>query len=242
MRWKIHSERTLYEDRWVHLLAADVELPDGRHLDRLIRASPGAGAVVVLLIWRHRFITNSWTYEIPVGSIDGDEEPAIAAAREVEEETGWRPGPLRPLVYVQPTPGLMTSEHHIFRADSAEYIAPPVDGFESERVDWVGRGHQAADRQARHRNRNDDGRPAVSARRARHTLAAVVMDRCQACDRPFAANRPRHGTWRQFCGDDATSRTRVTSTPRHASRTDRDRRTRSRRPRQRPASRHRNRK
>ncbi|GGM43984.1 NUDIX domain-containing protein [Dactylosporangium sucinum] len=142
MRWQVNSERTLYRDQWVHLLTADVELPDGRHLDhRLIRTDPGAGAVVVmdgkvLLIWRHRFITDTWTYEIPVGSV-GTDEPAAAAAREVEEETGWRPGPLRPLIYTQPTPGLMNSEHHIFRADSAEYIGPPVDGFESERVEWV---------------------------------------------------------------------------------------------------------
>lgn len=142
MRWQVNSERTLYQDQWVHLLTADVELPDGRHLDhRLIRTEPGAGAVVVvngkvLLLWRHRFITDTWTYEIPVGAI-GNDEPAVAAAREVEEETGWRPGPLRPLIYTQPTPGLMNSEHHIFRADSAEYIGPPVDGFESERVEWV---------------------------------------------------------------------------------------------------------
>lgn len=142
MRWQVNSERTLYQDQWVHLLTADVELPDGRHLDhRLIRTEPGAGAVVVvdgkvLLLWRHRFITDTWTYEIPVGAI-GRDEPAVAAAREVEEETGWRPGPLRPLIYTQPTPGLMNSEHHIFRADSAEYIGPPVDGFESERVEWV---------------------------------------------------------------------------------------------------------
>lgn len=142
MRWQVNSERTLYQDQWVHLLTADVELPDGRHLDhRLIRSAPGAGAVVVvdgkvLLLWRHRFITDTWTYEIPVGAI-GDDKPAVAAAREVEEETGWRPGPLRPLIYTQPTPGLMNSEHYIFRADSAEYIGPPVDGFESERVEWV---------------------------------------------------------------------------------------------------------
>lgn len=144
MRWTVHSEKTLYRDRWVHLLTADVELPDGRHLDhRLIRTSaPGAGAAVVnddkvLLMWRHRFITDTWGYEIPIGSIDEGEEPVAAAAREFEEETGWRPGPLRALVYTQPTPGIMTSEHHVFYADSATYRGPPVDGFESDRIEWV---------------------------------------------------------------------------------------------------------
>lgn len=74
-------------------------------------------------MWRHRFITDTWGWEIPLGGIRPGEDPADAAAREVEEETGWRPGPLRPLVYTQPSPGLMTFEHHIFRADSATHLA-----------------------------------------------------------------------------------------------------------------------
>jgi 8-oxo-dGTP pyrophosphatase MutT (NUDIX family) len=144
MEWEIGDERTLYRDQWVHLTTADVTLPDGRHLDhRVIRtAGPGAAAAVVvdgkvLLIWRHRFITNTWAWEIPQGSIKPGEEPAVAAAREAEEETGWRPGPMRPLVYTQPSPGIMTSQHHVFHATSATRVGPPRDGFESERVAWV---------------------------------------------------------------------------------------------------------
>lgn len=143
MRWTVHSERQLYKDQWVDLWSADVELPDGRHLDhRLIRSSGGAGAVIVrddrvLLLWRHRFITDTWGWEIPIGGIEDGEDPVEAAAREVEEETGWRPGPLKPLLYTQPSPGLINTEHHIFRADSATHVGPPVDAFESERIEWV---------------------------------------------------------------------------------------------------------
>jgi len=145
MQWKVGAERTLYKDQWVNVATCDVELPDGRHLDhRLVRVGVGAGAVVVvddqvLLLWRHRFITDTWGWEIPIGGTVEGEDPAAAAAREVEEETGWRPGPLRPLVYTQPSPGLMTSEHHIFRADSATYLGDPQDGFESDRVAWMSR-------------------------------------------------------------------------------------------------------
>lgn len=144
MRWKVNSKRTLYRDRWVHLSTADVELPDGRHLDhRLIETGPGAGALIVqdghvLLLWRHRFITDTWGWEIPIGGIEPDETPEQAARREAEEETGWRPtSPMTPLVYTQPSPGLMTAEHHIFRAAGADHIGDPVDGFESERIEWV---------------------------------------------------------------------------------------------------------
>lgn len=146
MRWQVNSKRTLYRDQWVHLQTADVELPDGRHLDhRLIETGPGAGAVVVkddkvLLLWRHRFITNTWGWEIPIGGIEPGETPAEAAAREVEEETGWRvSGTLSQLVYTQPSPGLMTAEHHIFRATSAEFTGEPKDDFESDRIEWIPR-------------------------------------------------------------------------------------------------------
>ncbi|TMR94319.1 NUDIX hydrolase [Nonomuraea basaltis] len=144
MRWQVHSEKTLYADPWVDVRVADVELPDGRHLDhRLIRTAPTAGAVVtddqdrVLLIWRHRFITDSWGWEIPLGQIDEGEMPQDAAARRVEAETGWRPGLLRPLLAVQPANGISDNLHHVYRGESATYIGPPSDPREADRVEWV---------------------------------------------------------------------------------------------------------
>jgi 8-oxo-dGTP pyrophosphatase MutT (NUDIX family) len=143
VRWEVRSERPLYADEWLDIRIADVELPDGRHLDhRLIRTRPGAGVVMevdgrVLLLWRHRFITGSWGWEIPLGKAEPGEDPASAAAREAEEETGWRPGPLRYLLRVEPTPGISDSVHHVYRASTVEHIGPPEDPFESERVSWV---------------------------------------------------------------------------------------------------------
>jgi 8-oxo-dGTP pyrophosphatase MutT (NUDIX family) len=144
MRWTVHSEKSLYTDPWLDIRIADVELPDGTHVDhRLIRTPPGAGAVVtdanrnVLLLWRHRFITGSWGWEIPFGKTDEGEDPAASAAREVEEETGWRPGPLSPLLIVEPTAGISDSVHRVYRADSAVRIGDPVDGYESDRVAWL---------------------------------------------------------------------------------------------------------
>ncbi|MFB9831022.1 NUDIX hydrolase [Actinoallomurus acaciae] len=144
MRWRVHSETELYRDEWLDIRLADVEISGGRHLQhRLIRTQPGAGAVVVddrqrvLLMWRHRFITDAWGWEIPIGGINPGEDPVAAAAREVEEETGWRPGPLRPLVVTHPTPGISDSQHTIFRADTATYVGPPQEDWESERIEWV---------------------------------------------------------------------------------------------------------
>ena len=143
MRWKVVSEQPLYVDEWLDIRVADVELPDGRHLDhRLIRTPPGAGVVAVddadrvLLIWRHRFITDSWGWEIPLGKVEEGESPIQAAAREFEEETGWRPGPLRHLIDVQPTPGISDSRHLVYTTSEATQVGEP-DGIESGRAEWV---------------------------------------------------------------------------------------------------------
>lgn len=144
MQWKVVSDKQLYADQWLDLRAADVELPDGRHLDyRFIRMAPVAGTVIiddkrrVLLMWRHRFITGLWGWEIPMGRIEDDETPAQAAAREVEEETGWRPRQLQPLLVTQPSAGAMDSAHYIFEGTGAVQVGAPVDSYESSAIQWI---------------------------------------------------------------------------------------------------------
>ena len=76
MRWKVHGRRTMYESDWVNVYLDDVELPDGTHIDHHVLTMPKASqtAIVVddtrdqvLLIWRHRFITDKWGWEVPAG-------------------------------------------------------------------------------------------------------------------------------------------------------------------------------
>ena len=145
MRWTVHGERPIYESDWVSLSIADVELPDGRRFDHhVVRAgAPAAGVVVhdpergFLLIWRHRFITDRWGWEVPAGRLDEGESAEDAAARETLEETGWRPGSLEPLVTFTPVSGVSDKLFHLFLAHSAEHVGDPSDINEAERVEWV---------------------------------------------------------------------------------------------------------
>ena len=52
----------------------------------------------VLLLWRHWLVPDRWGWELPGGLVDDDEEPADAAMRELEEETGYRAGRVEPLI------------------------------------------------------------------------------------------------------------------------------------------------
>jgi 8-oxo-dGTP pyrophosphatase MutT (NUDIX family) len=145
-RWTVHGERSLYESDWINLRLADVELPDGdRYEHHLIRARrPAVGTVIhdstrgVLLLWRHRFITDTWGFEIPAGRVEEGEELAGAAGREALEETGWQVGPLEPLLAYHPSNGLSDQTFHIFLADGATRVGPPTDTAEAERVVWCG--------------------------------------------------------------------------------------------------------
>jgi 8-oxo-dGTP pyrophosphatase MutT (NUDIX family) len=143
VRWTVHGERSLYESDWMSLRLVDVELPDGARFEHHVLRLPreAAAAVVhdpacgVLLLWRHRFITNSWSWEIPGGQVDAGETPAEAAARETLEETGWRPGPLRPVGSYHPLGGAVDQRFHVFVANGAEQVGEP-DANEADRVEW----------------------------------------------------------------------------------------------------------
>lgn len=145
MRWTVHGERPLYESEWMGLSLVDVELPSGARFEHhVLRMPAGAAGVVVddpdrgvLLLWRHRFITDTWGWEIPAGRIDEGEAPMDAAAREVLEESGWRPGPLQPLVTFHPTNGTSDTTFHVFASASAEHVGEPSDPDEAERIEWL---------------------------------------------------------------------------------------------------------
>jgi 8-oxo-dGTP pyrophosphatase MutT (NUDIX family) len=145
MRWRVHGERTVYESDWMRVAIADVELPDGERIEHdVVRLPREASAAVVrdpargiLLLWRHRFITDSWGWELPGGEIDDGESPEDAATRETLEETGWRPGPMRLLGAFHPMSGRVEQTFHVCVADGAERVGEPADPHEAERVEWV---------------------------------------------------------------------------------------------------------
>ncbi|MBB5160061.1 NUDIX hydrolase [Saccharopolyspora phatthalungensis] len=76
-------------------------------------------------------------WELAGGYVDPNEETALTAAREVEEETGWRPLSIRPFGTFQPVTGSADFENLLFLADGAEDTGKPADINETARVEWM---------------------------------------------------------------------------------------------------------
>jgi 8-oxo-dGTP pyrophosphatase MutT (NUDIX family) len=142
-RWTVHGSRRVYASEWVNVDLDEVEVPGGRrfahHVLRFPRSS--VGAVVaderhVLLLWRHRFATGTWGWEIPAGWSDIDEDPAIAVRREIEEETGYRVSTVELLTTYHPMSGISSQRYQLFLASGAERVGRPEQA-EASRVEWV---------------------------------------------------------------------------------------------------------
>lgn len=143
--WKVYGERPIYENRWVTVAKADIETPDGDRFEHHKVYLPAAAMTAMLddqdrvfLMWRHRFVSDTWNWELPGGLIDADEDPAVTAEREILEETGYRPkGKLEHVATFEPMIGTVTSPHHVYVARGVEYVTEPTEVNESQRTAWI---------------------------------------------------------------------------------------------------------
>ncbi|CRK61093.1 Nudix hydrolase family protein [Alloactinosynnema sp. L-07] len=143
--WKTFGERLVYDNRWVKVGLVDVEAPNGErwdyhvvHLARIAIALIVNDRDEVLMLWRYRFATDQWGYELLGGMVDDGEDSAVTAAREAAEESGWQPtGDPELLVSFEPLPGQVTALMDVYLWRSADRLGEPTDREEAGRVEWV---------------------------------------------------------------------------------------------------------
>jgi 8-oxo-dGTP pyrophosphatase MutT (NUDIX family) len=142
-QWRTYGERVIYDSPWVRLGQIDVEQPEGkRYWHHVARFLPAALLALVddedrvLLAWRHRFVADTWGWEIPGGLLDEGEEPIDAARRELEEETGYRAGHVEHLVSFEPMPGAVDSPHAVFLGRDPQRVRDTLDVSEAVRLEW----------------------------------------------------------------------------------------------------------
>jgi 8-oxo-dGTP pyrophosphatase MutT (NUDIX family) len=146
MQWTIHGRRAVYRSEWAELWLDDVEIPDGPRFEHhVVRFSKTCVTAVclddarehVLMLWRHRFITDRWGWELPAGWCEPDEDPDAAVRREVLEETGWRAGDVQVMTAYDAANGITDLRYTAYLVTGLTRVGEPEDGSESSRIAWV---------------------------------------------------------------------------------------------------------
>lgn len=88
----------------------------------------------VVLIRNVRHTVGKVLWELPAGTLEAGEAPSACAAREVEEETGYRAGTLVPLTDFFASPGILNERMHGFLATDLEQSAQSLDHDEEIEV------------------------------------------------------------------------------------------------------------
>ncbi|MFE6307294.1 NUDIX hydrolase [Nocardiopsis sp. NPDC057823] len=142
-QWTVHGEKLVDENRHIRLSTVDIALPDGVSFTQYaVKMPPAAMTLVindareVLLMRRHRFIIDRWVWELPGGYVNTAEDTGSAAAREVEEETGWRPESMEHLVTFQPAIGSVDQPQIIYLARGATPTDTVPDINEAQEIKW----------------------------------------------------------------------------------------------------------
>jgi ADP-ribose pyrophosphatase len=149
------DSRVLHRGRYLQFRIDTIQRADGSRAERDVVGHPGAVAILaldeadrVLLVRQFRSPAGRILLEVPAGTLDVDaetgliEDPAIAAPRELEEETGYRADSWQHLTSFWTAPGFATELMHLYLATGlrpahGERLGPDEDErLELERIPW----------------------------------------------------------------------------------------------------------
>ncbi len=131
--WKTLETRTLVKDRWIDLSAETCQTPEGRKIaPYYVLTYPDWVNIVaitpddeLLLVRQYRHAAGRTFLELPGGGVEADDvDPAEAARRELEEETGYRAGQMEFVTTLYPNPASHTNRLHIYLARNAVPSGP----------------------------------------------------------------------------------------------------------------------
>lgn len=135
------QQRTVYSGAIFDVVSGRAALDTGEEVMRDVVVHDGGVAVVpllgasVVLIRQFRIAVGEALLELPAGRREGTEDPAFRAARELEEEIGYRAGRMALLTTYFSSAGFTNERMHIFVARDLTPVArrPEFD----ERIETV---------------------------------------------------------------------------------------------------------
>ena len=119
---KTLDTKRIYEGRIINLRVDKVTVQNGTSTREIVEHNGGSVIAAVtndnkiVMVRQFRKPFDKAILEVPAGKLDGDEDPAEAALRELSEETGYTAGKLEKLNEFYPSVGYTTEVLHIYLA------------------------------------------------------------------------------------------------------------------------------
>ncbi len=132
------STKCIYDGVVVKVKKDEVLCENGITSIRECVSAPGGVAILavidhkVLLVKQYRYVVQEETIELPAGKIEPNEDLAICALRELEEETGYSAKEMKKIFTFYPTPGFCSEVLHIYEAKNIFKLDTPKAMDEDE--------------------------------------------------------------------------------------------------------------
>ena len=140
MKLETLSSKLIYQGR-IFDVRLDTIREDDIEYTREIIAHKGSAVIVplfedgtVALVRQYRHAAGGYLLEIPAGGVEEGETFAEAAARELEEEIGYRAAKVEPLTEFFVSPGFLNEKMYLFLATGLTQTAQHLDPDEIVRV------------------------------------------------------------------------------------------------------------
>lgn len=136
-KWRILRSHLAFDHPWYKVRQDVVQLPNGKVIDDyFVSVRPDVALVLpitpqaeIVFVYQYRHGAQAVLLELPAGTFDPRaEKAAVAALRELEEETGYTTDALIPLTTLYDNPVKETNQIHLFLAkDVTQKLAQKLD-------------------------------------------------------------------------------------------------------------------
>ena len=121
MNYTINKSNMIYEGKVFDLKVDEIEYETVSKGIREVVLHPGGAVAVplteegkIVIVEQFRYPFRKKLLELPAGKLDKGEDPMECAVRELEEETGYKPGDVKKLGEIYTAPGYSSEVLHLY--------------------------------------------------------------------------------------------------------------------------------